>query len=484
MEGEITPAFMETFSLWCNNTRYDLPGKLMAQMSKRCAALMKQGQTEGIITRRVRRETLETFIAVCKLQKFRVKPNTAFELLDLANEWDVPTLKQFVNDYVTEHNITRPDESDPLGTLARSVATKSWDIGDINGVANIINNALQDDRFLDLPPEVVFQVLLTAEQRAIDQQLLLDFTLRMFDRHPSAAVPLVLLIDFNRLSTAQADAIFTTKEVHHQNINFFISWAMSAMRNKAERELLQSSGRHKSEIAALGEMMMKAQRSAAQKARTSHEMELADLERTAREQQQELQELLEETKKESEEFANLERERKEELGELKAQIKKMTILAEKVTKEVAGQADQVKKEVSEQVGELKNELVAKLAESSAKNVEGLDRIRREMREPFEEEKKQADESERLLNAMENEKKEIEGDAVDARAVLLVKIVRDRMRFDKFLRNKGDKSKIFKAGDMWGVGPKHAKRADEVLSELQKRVDEVCPIEIEDEPDLQ
>ena len=482
MESDSTPAFMETFSLWCNNTRYDLPGKLMAQMSKRCAALMKQGQTEGIITRRVRRETLEAFIAVCKLQHFRLKPNTAFELLDLANEWDVPTLRQFVNEYVEEHHLERPDESDPVGNLVRCVAEKSWDIGEINGVANIINTALQDERFLDLPPEIIFQVLLTAEQRAIDQQLLLDFTLRLFEKHPASAVPMVLLIDFNRLSAAQADAIFTTKEVHHQNINFFISWAMSAMRNKAERELLQSAGRHKSEIAALGETMMKAQRSAAQKARSNHEVELADLERTAREQQEEIRRLIEETQREREECAEVEKARGAELAELKAQIKKMTSLAEKVTKEVAGQADQVKKEVCEQVGELKKELEGKLAESSGKNDEGLDRIRRDMRQPFEEEKRRADESEKLLEEMEKEKKDIEGDAIDARAVLLVKIVRDRMRFDKFLRNKTDKSKIFKAG-VWGVGPNQAKRADEVLSLLQKRVDDVCPIEVDDEPEL-
>ena len=66
------------------------------------------------------------------------------------------------------------------------------------------------------------------------------------------------------------------------------------------------------------ETMMKAQRSAAQKARSNHEVELADLERTAREQQEEIRRLIEETQREREECAEVEKARGAELAELKA----------------------------------------------------------------------------------------------------------------------------------------------------------------------
>ena len=62
----------QTFSLWCNNKKFELIASIFAQLSKQAALLMEAGIYEGDIIPRVRPESFTTFVAVCQLQPFKI----------------------------------------------------------------------------------------------------------------------------------------------------------------------------------------------------------------------------------------------------------------------------------------------------------------------------------------------------------------------------------------------------------------------------
>ena len=80
-------------------------------------ALVKANGYQGTITHPVSEETFEAFLAACKLEQFKVTLNNAFELLELAQEWGIPSLETFVMNYIVAKRVKRRDTGDPLGDL-------------------------------------------------------------------------------------------------------------------------------------------------------------------------------------------------------------------------------------------------------------------------------------------------------------------------------------------------------------------------------
>jgi hypothetical protein len=55
------------------------------------------------------------------------------------------------------------------------------------------------------------------------------------------------------------------------------------------------------------------------------------------------------------------------------------------------------------------------------------------------------------------------------------MVRDQLRFDKFVRTTKEKLRVFKKGSIWNIDMRRAKAANNVLSGLLKSVDDACPV---------
>jgi hypothetical protein len=207
--------------LWHDYTRYELPGETFSRPSKRAALLMKQGESYGYISTQALSETFDSFIAACKLEPYKVRPSAAFELLAIAEEWEVPTLQRFLNDYISSKALDSGLRNDPLGGLLLHLQMSQPHTSDIFQVADIINDVFQDDRLFLVSPEQIFRIILAADSRRLDQQPLINFTMVLLYENPSADVPLLLLLDFDKLDEDQAEAIFLTRELHRLHLNFF-----------------------------------------------------------------------------------------------------------------------------------------------------------------------------------------------------------------------------------------------------------------------
>lgn len=95
------------FILECNGDEYEYSVGTFTLLSKKCAELVKEGKYRGSISKPVTQETLEAFKNACHLNPFRVTTSNAFELLELAQEWQVSTLEKFVTSYIDNKGLKK-----------------------------------------------------------------------------------------------------------------------------------------------------------------------------------------------------------------------------------------------------------------------------------------------------------------------------------------------------------------------------------------
>ena len=140
------------------------------------------------------------------------------------------------------------------------------------------------------------------------------------------------------------------------------------------------------------------------------------------------------------------------------------------------QESQVEKECQEQIPAIKEDLDNQLNEVRERNLDMLKAIEKKASDVINKEKELATQLETDAAEMEENLQKAKTNMKDIKAALAVKIVRDKLRFDKFLRNKNDQLKVFRTkGGVWGIKPKEAEEADKRIAELQKKIDELCPI---------
>ena len=66
---------------------------------------------------------------------------------------------------------------------------------------------------------------------------------------------------------------------------------------------------------------------------------------------------------------------------------------------------------------------------------------------------------------------------ELKASLSVKIINDKLRYCKHIRDKENKFQPFqKRSGFWGVSAKQARAADDHITEINKRLTELCPLD--------
>ncbi|OHT07918.1 hypothetical protein TRFO_05028 [Tritrichomonas foetus] len=487
---------IQTFTLWCNNKRHDFQGDIFAKMSMKCAQLVREGQTQGVIERRVRNEVFEAFVAACQLRPFKVVPSNAYELQALAFEWGVTSLEKFVADYIKEKNLKPPPEIDYLGVLLDHLEHGIDDPNDIIGVANIVNDALEDERFENVPPEIIFKILITADQKkleqyrvgqprqeqpkpdhqALDQRALIEFVLRLFESNPSSAVPLTLLIDYDQLTKEQRDVIFQCKLMHEQNIGYFIAHAMSATRNKAERELSQSEAQLLTDLNSLREGLKQHQRQTVSSLKKEQDESLGDLKDAFVKHQERLNELKALSNEHREELDRAREAHNNRFDQMKDKLEIIDAMTSQRSNIAAGMADRVDDEVAEQIDKLRIDVNNQLRNLATDDADQCDKLEQNLKKMIEGEQQRLKQLRNKLNQTQDSIKSTNETITDVQATLAAKIVHDRLKYDSFLRNTDSRFDVFtQDGGIWGLDVDDVKKAEKFVEQIENNIDQLCPI---------
>lgn len=487
----------QTFTLWCNNRRYDFPADSFASKSKKAAQLISEGHTQGFIERRVRKDAFDAFVDACNGKPFPATPNNAFELQALAFEWGIPTLERFMENYIQEKGLKPPPEVDHLGVLIEHLEQGIDDPNDIIDVANVVNDALDDERFESVPPEVIFKILVASDQKkleqppaeqssteeqqtdhqTLDQKALIDFTLRLFESNPSSAVPLTLLIDFDQLTKDQRDKIFHCKDMHELNIGYFIAHSMSAARNKAERELVQSEAQLSTDLNNLRATLKQHQRTSVETLRNSQDESINDLTNSFNEHQDKLDVLKEKYEEFGKKLNHIKENQETRFAAMKEKLSAIDDSTSQRSSIASEMADRVNDEVIEQMDRLTTEVTNQLTQLAGENAAKADQVEQALKKKIETEQARLKSLRNKLNSTIDNIKTTNENLTDVQATLAAKIVHDRLKYDKFLRdNTESRFDVFSQEDgIWGLTVDDVKKAEEFVQQLEDTVDQLCPV---------
>lgn len=468
----------DTFTLCMGNARYAFESDIFAKMSKKCAKLIRQGVHQATIMKKIRQDTFEAFIAACQLQPFKVSAANVYELLDLARDWQVPSLEKFANDFIESKKgkLQPPPAIDYIQVLKDRVKDNIQDINDIRAVSAIINDALIDARFSTLPPEVIFHVILAADPHEIDQKLLINFVFTMFDKKQSTAVPLTLTMDFDTLTPEQRDKVFFSKKMHEENIDFFVAWALSSARNHSERELQETFSKFHQDFSELYDNLKKSNRNSRNKLKKVHEDEIAQMEAIIAKQKEEIEQLMQQAKEEDEQIREDEIEHQEEIKKMIGELEKIESIAQECNLNSPDNVSQVKSVVRDEVGKLRNDL-----KDQIENVRGLNKSSCD--KTFDDLLKPIDEYRKVIDDMFNKSGQMNGSIQDLRvaitnlkATLTAKIVCDKLRCDKFIRDTNDRFKLFDTKPLvWNLRQQQVENSEKFIIGLEEKLDKLCPI---------
>ncbi|OHT03764.1 hypothetical protein TRFO_06613 [Tritrichomonas foetus] len=465
----------QSFTLLMGSQRHVFKGDLFAKMSKRCASLLEKGITEAAIMRRVDKDIFDAFVAACQLKPFKVTAKNAYELLYLAKEWEIASLEKFANDYINQKDLNPPAPKDYIQILADRSKEDTVEIDDIRAVAAEINDAFNDDRFIALPPEIIFQTILTADPHDVDPEKLLNFTMSLFDKKPSTGIPLTLLMNFEKLNPEQRSKIFTSPKMHVETLNYFIAWAITSIRNRACSETKELLNRSNFRVAKLADSIERARKSDKAKYHEDHDDELHQLTKQIADQEKELHELMELIENDANEEIEAEKTRQSTLEVNQDSVSEIQRVGNECQINVAGTNAQIRQIVKEMLSGLRTELDGEVEavreDNDIKCTEILDQLKIPVKEQSNVITKLLERTTGLRTVIEKTNKEIHS----AKCVLVAKVLRDKLRCDEFIRDTDKRFEIFNTSQKWDISPSEVEASDLIIEGFESNMNRLCPI---------
>lgn len=470
----------KTFHLYCNHHTYEFPLDKFRQVSKRCAALVKNGDYQGTINHPVSDEAFEAFSAACQLQDFQTTQTNAFELLDLAKEWGIKSLEAFVNNYINAKGLKRPDERDYLTPLLEHLEEEDdgYDnIYDVVGISKKFNEYLQDDRLLELHPETIFQIYHHAViYGSVDQKLFAEYVINQFEKDPEKAVPLTLLMNFDLLNHKQVEDIFQCRDMHEEFIGYFIAAALSTLRAKSQDNIDDMEENNLKEIDNIRDSLKKLKNDSLGKVQEQFEADRDAVKEIIDKQKEEIKALKDLKKQQQKKIDEEKQKFNEQEAKIREQIdnqknklsqiqRKLKLRKKNITDEINDQTDAFKYRVIQKGAEIANNDKTRSTEFAEKVAPEADQIKEKSDELIEQNKKVREKVDSDLYWLKT-----------VQTTFAAKVVHDQLRFDHFLRNVSKRFDVFNTDPkIWDLDVDSVRQAEKLVNSLEKRVNGSCPI---------
>ena len=467
-----------TFIFTINGQQNELKAATFSKVSKKAHQLMKDGVYEAVINRAIPEDAAEAFVKACRLQNFKVTSSNAFDLLDLSCEWKITNLEKFVRKYISSKGLTKPepeDNTDYLSIFIEKMNRRELQNEDYINVAKRINKYISDERLLKIHTLPLFRLILASEYTPIDDQKLVDFVMKVIKQNPPAAVPLLLRVNYQLLTSEEDDNVFDTDEVHDQNIAFFVASSCSAARNRTNR-ILDSLERSIENSLNDTDREAKIERNGhIRSLNEEYRRKVNELKDIANSQRQRIEDLrkyreimLDKRRQVNQEFNRREEElieKQNSVNELMKQRRETTdILRDQISKEIGKQVGRVRQKVMDDFDDLREANKDKRDDGNDVRKNNLESLKRNI--------------ERMKKNTQMLKAAVKGtvdDKESTRSVLAAKMVSDFMRFDKFLRRTDKRYKAFDERSIWDLTGAQIKEAEKNLNSIERRVDKICPI---------
>jgi hypothetical protein len=464
------------FTIWCNNKPFYFAADHIAEVSTKCRESIAQNLDFGVIGRRIPRETFESFSDACQQKPYTTTRSNSHGLLKLAVEWGIKSLEDAMTEFINTESVPPPDDTDPLADLITHTEQGQDDPNGIRAVATIVNPALKDERLSSLPFEIIFRIVIAADPAEVDQHLLIEFVMSLFETNPAAAAPLVLLLDFEKLTPEQRGLIFQCPQMHEENVGFFVTQVMSNDRNKAERELAQAEGRLLSDLFTLRNDIEQHEQDILGQLKDNNDHLLDELRSQLNAHQAQIDELNQNADSQTQAIDTAVKSHATQFADMKAQLEQLEKTASEKSSEAEGQTSRIQSEVSDQVAKLRQELEQAVEKVGVQAGEKTAALGRGLREKLDEQKARLKDASQRTVALAEEHKAISEGVSQLKSVLAAKILKDRLRFDQFLRQTDHRFDVFERDEtVWGLTPDSVRESEAFITDIEERLEILCPI---------
>ena len=457
------------YVFWFNEKMYEVDGDTFAKVSKKFEEVRQEHPNQYIVTDNWSTETFEAFLAACQLKPFDVNKNNAFELRNLAIEWKVTTLLNFVDNYIKSNDLIQKPPPDYLGILLEHVANNCDNYQDWANVAQDFSKAISDLRFEKVPAEVIFQILAIADRKGVNQRELIDFFMKLFAKDPTKAIPLMLRLDWSAMTPEEKEVIYSNRLTHDQNISFFIASSLSAVDNKVEIDIRNMQKRREIEMTVLKNNI-----------RRKREIELKNRSELYK---QEAEELRNEIERQQRLIDILEDKVKSHVDKLDSEERKVmarrTPIADDALERINSAVNKEIQKLEEDADKQKMDFYARMDRLAFESPRSARAFFQRAAEKSESETTRAQSLLKSLQKIVADQEEIvkksKAESASISSMLCAKIVKDKFRYDSFLRRTTPRHKAFEGGKFWGTSPASVKASEEELTKIEAQIDKLCPL---------
>lgn len=454
---------------------YNVSPEIFLKMSSKFQRIYKEDPNEYQVIETIRPEDFDIFIDACQLRNFSIEKKNAFQVLDIAKSWGVPSLEKYINTYIEKNKLVRKEVDDYVGILCQHIEDNTDCYTDWSNVAQILQEVLDDPRLLEVPPEVFTRVLSIADKAGFDilkenKVKLIEYTMKVIDLHPENAIPIIMRLDFSEMTDEQLSKVYNLKKLHDQNVGFFLESAVSALHNKTEFAFEKSNYLNEQVVAS---------------ALIDHQKKLND-------DLTEMNNLFDRDVEEIVDEIDRQQDIIDELKEhLDAHVKKLNLAEKKVKERLLilsdEEAEKIRQDTLDTITKMTEEINDKLAEhlnglheqsKNGSNIanEFFTRCARESINDIDVSKNALEELITFGEQIRVHEQTVMEDVDNLKALIAAKIVRDRLRFDQFLRKTTGKFVAFdKDPKPYGVSTSMVSEADKKLAIMEKKLDEICPL---------
>jgi chorismate mutase len=448
---------------------YKVDPAIFAQQSGKFAREF-EGKSELEFEDNVSDETFKAFLSSCQLRNFQIKPLYALELLNVAREWECPNLETYCQDLCKSHGIVFRPRNDLLGVLLTRIDEGKAKRSDLQNVADVLDDYLEDDRLSDLEPEILFRIVLMAEKKGFSMEKYIKFVMSIIKTEPETATLLSLRINFDLLPEDQENLIFHCPTIHEMSIGFFVAMALSNVRWHGKHNLAQAHSSYTEVLNNFVTNIEEKRRKLLEEFESEHEKEMDEIITVLEKQHQVIEDLsdilAEQAMRLEKGPLSVEGQSDENINKMKADIEEeVKRISEVVNARLLEDRPKFKGQINDEVELVKNRWIAKMTDP--------EKVKQDHQEKLEDIKG-------LINSQEEQVSKLAGDVKQLKAALCAKIVRDKLRGEKGKRNISNCYGIFdesaEEGNIWGVDSEDVSKASkEIIDVIEQRLDEECPI---------
>jgi hypothetical protein len=447
---------------------YPVDPVLFAKASDKFREIYAKYPEEYVVEDETTPSVFLTLIRACQKRACHTSADEVYELRELAEEWGVSIVKNYCDRKIKEFKLEETPEEDAIELLFSNIRNGEDVAEAIDLIVEHINYYIKQERFTEIPTKLIYEILTKAEVIGVDQNELIKTVLTKLDMSPQTAVPLILRLNFNKLTENEYDEIFGNGEIHNQNINYYTAMALSSVYENTRIYLDNFDARFAVETKKVLEEIDRDHYNIFLKSKKAKEIDFQKINVALNEQQAHIDDLTRVLELQTQALtealirardapSNQQLQRRAQFS-INKSIKKCGKKLVELIDASDARAQDILNDLLEKYQTILEEAVSKIGD-------------------IEPEKKAIMQDQKtLLEAIDKRNRALNDEMHSIRTYMAAKIVRDKVRGDQFLRKVENRYNILDDPGLWSVSLEEFEIAESEIAKLEEELQKTFPIQ--------